>query len=266
MMKFGIREVCDLTFTKISGVGPTTFTIDTAKMNTLESASTTVYAQGGKGNSRLMAWEGEKTLTFTVEDALLTMDSFWALTGADVSDINGGVNFKIKPVSFAAYYRIVADTLFRDEDGVDHKATLTIPKAKLQTNLSLSMAPTGDPSTFTFTFDAFPDELTPADSEKILFNLFIEDIDEDFTTEEKTSIILNGVVYSTDSNSPAVCRADDNYLYLGSSSDGSDLIEIGMLQQNEIITNLEKVLSYAEDGTDEYITLTKGTTTTFYII
>ena len=36
----------------------------------------------GKGNTRLIAWEGEKTLTFTVEDALLSPISFSILSGA----------------------------------------------------------------------------------------------------------------------------------------------------------------------------------------
>lgn len=34
--------------------------IDTAKTSTTEGASTTVYATGGKGNTRLIAWEGEE--------------------------------------------------------------------------------------------------------------------------------------------------------------------------------------------------------------
>ena len=38
--------------------------LDTAKTSTLEGAATTVYAQGGKGNPRLIGWDGEKTLTF----------------------------------------------------------------------------------------------------------------------------------------------------------------------------------------------------------
>ena len=74
-MKFGIREVCDCKFTSQDGKD-LDFTINTAKMSTLESASTTVYAQGGRGFSRLAAWEGEKTLTFTIEDAILTTESF----------------------------------------------------------------------------------------------------------------------------------------------------------------------------------------------
>jgi len=42
-MRFGIREVCDCIFTSIDGKG-LNFIIDTAKMSTMESASTTVYA------------------------------------------------------------------------------------------------------------------------------------------------------------------------------------------------------------------------------
>ena len=170
-MKFGIREVCDMQLTKRSGVGPTNFTIDTAKTSTLEGTSTTVYAQGGRGNSRLMAWEGEKTLTFTVEDALITMDSFWALTGAHQARSEDSLTFKVYPTTFAGYYGITAHTLFRDEDGYDHPAILTIPNAKLQSNINLTMAPSGDPSTFTFTFDAFPDP----DQSDMLFSLEIED-------------------------------------------------------------------------------------------
>ena len=107
-MRFGIREVCNMNFTKLSGKGPAIFEIESAKTSALESASTTVYAQGGKGNSRLMAWEGEKTLSFTVEDALITMESFAALTGADVSETTNGVKFTTTTTSFAGYYFITA--------------------------------------------------------------------------------------------------------------------------------------------------------------
>ena len=56
--------------------------IDTAKTSSLEQATTTVYAQGGKGNNRLIAWEGEKTMTFTVEDALISPMGLAVLSGA----------------------------------------------------------------------------------------------------------------------------------------------------------------------------------------
>ena len=90
-MKFGVREICDVVFKAKSPVkiGTTNFQagqpvlyIDTATTSTIEGAATTVYAQGGRGNSRLITWEGEKTLTFTVEDALLSPIGFAVLSGA----------------------------------------------------------------------------------------------------------------------------------------------------------------------------------------
>lgn len=90
-MKFGVREICDVVFKAKSDVmiGNKTFKkgqpvlyIDSAKTSTIEGATATVYANGGKGNARLIAWEGEKTLTFTVEDALLSPIGFAVLSGA----------------------------------------------------------------------------------------------------------------------------------------------------------------------------------------
>lgn len=90
-MKFGVREICNVVFkaksdTKIGNrifkKGQPVLYIDTAKTSTTEGAATTVYATGGPGNTRLIAWEGEKTLTFSVEDALLSPMGFAVLSGA----------------------------------------------------------------------------------------------------------------------------------------------------------------------------------------
>ncbi len=69
-MRFGVREICDVVFKPLSSVDignqhfdafqPVLY-LDTAKTSTLEGASTTVYAQGGKGNPRLIGWDGEMT-------------------------------------------------------------------------------------------------------------------------------------------------------------------------------------------------------------
>lgn len=66
-MKLGIREICDVVLrakTK-QKLGNTTFDkdmpvlyFDSLKTSTLEGAATTVYATGGRGNVRLIAWEG----------------------------------------------------------------------------------------------------------------------------------------------------------------------------------------------------------------
>ena len=97
-MKFGVREIANVVFRAKSAVtiGQTKFKpgqpvlyIDSAKTSTLEGAATTVYAQGGRGNARLIAWEGEKTLTFTVEDALLSPIGLSILSGAGLIKKDG---------------------------------------------------------------------------------------------------------------------------------------------------------------------------------
>lgn len=277
--------------------------IDTAKTSSLEGAATTVYAQGGMGNPRLIGWDGEKTLTLTIEDALLSPVSFAMLSGAGLvkgskdnkrpiyvhttydmvvekigdaakackltnEDRNGAtlivtqeapvypvtldsaggqanylsaitdqqvkflskdgstlvdaeigdhgeitgpkvpegqatdkntgsdtlvfilaadkpgdnrqdkddvvvgdtvridcyevhydeaVEMQIDAENFAGYYYIEASTLFRDEaTGVDLPAEFVIPRGKIQSNFTFTMANSGDPSTFTFTIDCFP--------------------------------------------------------------------------------------------------------------
>ncbi len=90
-MKFGVREICDVVLkakanqkigNKIFYTGEPVIYFDTLKTSSMEGAATTVYAQGGRGNSRLVAWEGERTVTFTMEDALISPAGFMILSGA----------------------------------------------------------------------------------------------------------------------------------------------------------------------------------------
>ena len=69
----------------------------------------------------------------------------------------GAQELQIDAETFAGYYYIEASTLFRDEaTGADFPAEFVIPRAKIQTNFTFTMASSGDPSTFTFTIDCFP--------------------------------------------------------------------------------------------------------------
>ena len=94
-MKFGVREICDVVLKAKSAmkVGKKIFYanepviyFDTLKTSSMEGAATTVYAQGGRGNTRLVAWEGERTVTFTMEDALISPEGFMILSGAGLID------------------------------------------------------------------------------------------------------------------------------------------------------------------------------------
>ena len=305
-MKFGIREICDVVLRAKNAqkIGNRVFYknepviyFDTLKTSSLESQSTTVYAQGGRGNARLIAWEGERTVTFTMEDALISKEGFSILSGAGLIeateqkpiivhkteiakvkiesdyevyitiknkpylgnnriksskftekllddpnedfiyiillDSDGNINsepyivaessdaiqeekdgtytievekeeeelyssdskkigdntysyfrkndlskfsngcsvlvdyyteitsdayqINITPDKFSGNFYLEASTLFRNANGVDMPAEFIIPNCKIQSNFNFTMASSGDPSTFTFTLDAFPD-------------------------------------------------------------------------------------------------------------
>ena len=98
-MKFGVREICDVVFKAkdYMVVGDKEFYanepviyFDSLKTSTLEGSVTTVYAQGGKGNSRLIGWDGEKTVTFTMEDALISPVGLMILSGAGLVSATDG--------------------------------------------------------------------------------------------------------------------------------------------------------------------------------
>ena len=106
-MKFGVREICDVVLkakanqkvgNKIFYKGEPVIYFDTLKTSSMEGAATTVYAQGGRGNSRLMAWEGERTVTFTMEDALISPAGFMILSGAGLIE---GSDEEMLPVHVA---------------------------------------------------------------------------------------------------------------------------------------------------------------------
>ena len=109
-MKFGVREICDVVLkakapqkigNKIFYTNEPVLYFDTLKTSTMEGAATTVYAQGGRGNARLVAWEGERTVTFTMEDALISPEGFMILSGAGL--VEGSAN---KPI-----YQHVTETV-----------------------------------------------------------------------------------------------------------------------------------------------------------
>ena len=102
-MKYGIREICDVVLKaktpmkigrKVFYKDEPVIYFDTLKTSSLEGASTTVYAQGGHGNARLVSWDGEKTLTFTMEDALISPEGLMILSGAGLVEASASNTLK----------------------------------------------------------------------------------------------------------------------------------------------------------------------------
>jgi hypothetical protein len=94
-------------------------------------------------------------------DAVVLVDYYVERTGG-VSEIT------ITPDKFGGYYYLEASTLFRNTDGVDMPAEFIIPNCKIQSSFNFTMASSGDPSTFTFTIDAFPDYTRFNKTKKVL--------------------------------------------------------------------------------------------------
>lgn len=300
-MRFGVRDITDVVFkarTRMK-IGNQTFQagqpviyIDTAKTATVEGAATQVYATGGHGNPRLVAWEGERTVTLTVEDALLSPESFSLLSGALVSKaasdnkvkigtwfelpiLQGGVveldldtcgddhdifvsnefpmfgvilddagapaihcgeqvglagvepNCNVYTVTrdnklqitfagadkyvgrvmrvdcyvektagvtqldvtaedFSGNFYVEALTFFREQaSGVDMPVFMIFPNVKIQSNFTLTMANSGDPSTFTFTMDCFPGYVKGDYTKKVFFSTRMTDYDSFSVTDEE---------------------------------------------------------------------------------
>ena len=302
MAKFGVREICDVVLkakaTQMVGnkkfyKNEPVIYFDTLKTSSMEGAATTVYAQGGAGNSRLVAWEGERTVTVPMEDALISPEGFMILSGAGLidategkpiyqhmtetvdgaavdtssessykitlsevpylgTDTAGGANedfayvmfmkdgeiisepfipahglddktaggledkiievksftgynaelpragafdavlvdyyvarksgaqqIEITPDKFGGNYYLEASTLFRTTDGVDMPAEFIIPNCKIQSNFTFTMASSGDPSTFTFTLDAFPDYTRFDHTKKVLATIQMINVNSD---------------------------------------------------------------------------------------
>ena len=129
-MKFGVREICEVVFrakarqqigNKIFYKNEPVIYFDTLKTSSLEGAATTVYAQGGRGNARLVAWEGERTVTFTMEDALISPEGFMILSGAGLIEASAG-----KPI-----YQHMTETIDKSDVEVNVSGTDAIATIKL---------------------------------------------------------------------------------------------------------------------------------------
>lgn len=66
--------------------------LDTLKISTIEQSAEEVYAQGGKGNGKLVGWDYGKEITLSLQDALFTPASMSAIFGSyEGNDFTKGV-------------------------------------------------------------------------------------------------------------------------------------------------------------------------------
>lgn len=105
-----------------------------------------------------------KVYTITADNALeLTFDGADKYVGKTLrvdcycEKSTGVTEITIDAEHFAGNYYVEASTLFREQHtNEDFPAEFIIPNAALQSNFTLSMSNSGDPSTFDFVMDALP--------------------------------------------------------------------------------------------------------------
>ena len=159
--RFGIKEVADVRFYEVpelgEGVAESAEAIyteaikaahviefDTLKVSNIESTAENSEARGGKGNAALISWDYGREVTVTIEDALMSMDCLALLFGQS-ADESGKIT--INANKFPGTYTVVGKTYARNEsNGKDHLFTFVIPKAKIQSETTLTMEAEGDPS------------------------------------------------------------------------------------------------------------------------
>lgn len=78
--KFAVREAAEVTFIDLATQKPIV-TLDTLKVSTLKSSSSTDYARGGVGNPKLIGFTGDKEMPFTIQDALFDLKALALITG-----------------------------------------------------------------------------------------------------------------------------------------------------------------------------------------
>ena len=303
MAQYGIRDITDLVLkarTRVK-IGNQTFQpgqpvvyFTTAQTATLEGAATQVYAQGGHGYPRLIAWEGERTVTLTLTEALISPESFAVLSGALRSDASvenkaymptwfeteiqadgsavldldicgddhdiivndtypmfgvvlddsgalsvhlgeqaglagvtpncdvytvtrdnklqitfpnaeryagrvvrvdcyvektaGVTSLDVTAEDFSGNFYAEALTFFREQTtGTDMPVALIFPNVKVQSNFTLTMSATGDPSTFDFVMDCFPAYVKGDYAHKVFFKTMIAGQDA-YTLQESEAV------------------------------------------------------------------------------
>lgn len=95
-VKFGAKEVMDVILYDMETNKPV-IRFDSLKTSSISVTSEKVYAQGGKGNPKLITWEVNKEATMTIEDALISAKSMELISG--LARIVGSQNIRMRQVT-----------------------------------------------------------------------------------------------------------------------------------------------------------------------
>lgn len=157
-MGFGIKEVCDVAFYNVGKVtesaGKLTiseaplFILDTLKVSNIENTAEQSDAKGGKGNAPLLTWDYGREITVSLQDAVLSEKTLSLMFENDAAGAGTSNVIEINANKYPGVYTVVGKTFARDMDGNDKVFTWFVPKAKVNSEVTLTMEAEGDPTVF----------------------------------------------------------------------------------------------------------------------
>lgn len=108
--------------------------------------------------------QGTEALTVSLTGTTATVSGTGVSDGSKVvfyyqwTTTNSADVITINAQNFPGYYKIIGDTVIRNETtGADEAFQIVIPKAKLDPSFTLTLKPDGDPTVFDFQLEVFQD-------------------------------------------------------------------------------------------------------------
>lgn len=164
---FGVKEVSDVGFYNYGDVEVAengTITIkkdpvlmlDTLKVSNIENTAEQTEAKGGKGNAPLIIWDYGREINITLQDALLSEKTLSMMFEGDASATDKVI--VINANVFPGNYTLLGKTFARSAvTGKDSLFTWYVPKAKVGSEVTLTMEAEGDPTVFDMTLRVLRD-------------------------------------------------------------------------------------------------------------
>ena len=81
--RWAVREAAEATFYDLTTKLPKV-TLRTLKMTEVQTTGETVYAQGGRGNAKLVGFSGNREATVALQDAIFDNAALAMLTGKEI--------------------------------------------------------------------------------------------------------------------------------------------------------------------------------------
>ena len=154
---FGIKEVSDVAFYPVDSVheenGVITvdadplFILDTLKVSNIENTAEQTDAKGGKGNAPLISWDYGREVNIALQDAVLSEKTLKMMFEGDDAETASNV-IEINARKYPGTYSVIGKTFARDMNGDDTLFTWFVPKAKVNSEITLTMEAEGDPTVF----------------------------------------------------------------------------------------------------------------------